>query len=128
MRYSHQIRMKYFFDTYAIIEILKDSESYKEFIGFEIITSAFNISEAYYFFIEYNGKGEASKMFDKLKFSLLDVDREIAIKASLFRHENKKLKLSYADCIGYCLSKENGLIFLTGDDGFKNLDNVEFVK
>jgi hypothetical protein len=40
----------------------------------------------------------------------------------------KKLDLSYADALGYAVSLRLMLKFLTGDDAFKNLENVEFVK
>ena len=40
----------------------------------------------------------------------------------------KKLDLSYADAIGYAVSLRLMLMFLTGDDAFKNLEKVEFVK
>ncbi len=120
--------MSYFFDTYAIIETLKNSQSYIRFNDIEIVTSAFNISETYYFFLEYLGRQKADEIFEKLKVNLQEADRETAIKASLFRYENKKLRLSYADCIGYCFAKQLGIKFLTGDDGFEKIDNVEFVK
>ncbi len=42
--------------------------------------------------------------------------------------ENKKLNLSYVDVVGYILSKRLGVGFLTGDEGFKHLDNVIFIK
>ena len=45
-----------------------------------------------------------------------------------FRLKNKKMDLSYADCIGYIYACENNLKFLTGDEKFKDMDNVEFVK
>ena len=36
--------------------------------------------------------------------------------------------ISYTDAVGYVMSKSLGLKFLTGDEAFKNLENVEFVK
>jgi predicted nucleic acid-binding protein len=120
--------MKYFFDTYAIIELIKNSESYLAYNKYPLITSTFNVSETYYFFLEYFGRSKADYIFSKLNINILEVDKDVAIKASIFRHENKKLKLSYADCIGYCLAKSYNMKFLTGDDGFKNIENVEFVK
>ncbi len=48
--------------------------------------------------------------------------------AMKFKLENKKEKLSYVDCIGYALSKELGINFLTGDQKFEGIEGVEFVK
>src|SRR3989344_7295452 len=120
--------MSYFFDTYAIIEIINQSLNYLRFKEQNIITSALNISEVYYILMDRFGESFADNVVNNLNVTILEFNKTIAIRASKFRYKNKKLKLSYADCIGYCLSKENGLIFLTGDDGFKNLNNVEFVK
>ena len=39
-----------------------------------------------------------------------------------------KQKISFIDCIGYLIAKKNNAKFLTGDEHFRNKDNVEFVK
>ena len=36
--------------------------------------------------------------------------------------------LSIPDCIGFIVAKRYGVKFLTGDEAFRNFDNVEFVK
>lgn len=120
--------MNYYFDTYAIIELIKDSDSYQKFKKEIIITGALNITEAHYYLTEFLSEKEADYLINQLNLSLLDLDKDIAVEASKFRFRNKKLRMSYADCLGYELSKKNNLIFLTGDDAFKNFDNVEFVK
>ncbi len=61
--------------------------------------------------------------------------------ATEFRHEDvkdgmkrrlelrkKRLDLSYADALDYAVSLRLRLKFLTGDEAFKDLENVEFVK
>ena len=40
----------------------------------------------------------------------------------------KKEKLSYIDCLGYEVAKKLKIKFLTGDEGFRDKENVEFVK
>ena len=45
-----------------------------------------------------------------------------------FRFLNKKSNLSYIDCIGYITAFKKEVKFVTGDDQFKNMKNVEFVK
>lgn len=120
--------MYYFFDSYAIIEIIKNNQNYQKFEEFLVITNALNIAEVHYFLMEYIGEAEDDKAIQSLNINLLDVSKEIAIDASKLRFANKKLKLSYADCLGYILSKKNNLIFITGDDAFKNFYYVEFVK
>ena len=49
-------------------------------------------------------------------------------RACEFRLQNKNKELSYIDCIGYIIAVEKKIKFLTGDEGFRNIGNVEFVK
>ena len=39
-----------------------------------------------------------------------------------------RMYLSYVDCIGYMISRQLGIKFLTGDEQFKDFEGVEFVK
>jgi len=120
--------MNYYFDTYAIIEIIKDSLAYQKFKETTIITGALNIAETHYFLIEFADENEADKMIEGLNLVLLEPNKDTAIQASKFRFKNKKLKMSYADCLGYTLAQKNDLIFVTGDDAFKDFNGVEFIK
>lgn len=120
--------MDCFFDSYAVIEIIKNNQDYLEFKEKTIITDALNIAEVHYFLIEYASESEADKIIKSLNVELKDLDKDTAVNASKFRHKNKKLKLSYADCLGYILAKNNNLLFLTGDDAFKEFENVRFIK
>ena len=119
--------MKYFFDTYAIIEIIEENKNYDKYKEEEIITSILNVGELYYALLKKNA--EAAEIWhEKLKQSAVLVDAEIIKKAMKFRFENKNKKFSLVDGAGYIIAKERGLRFLTGDEGFKNFENVEFVK
>ena len=40
----------------------------------------------------------------------------------------EKKALSYADCINYSIAEKMNLKLLTGDEDFRDLKNVEFVK
>lgn len=118
----------YFFDSYAIIELIKGNENYN-FIKEEIITtSVMNLAEVYYAILLSQNKEFADEIINSLNIYLIEITSEVAINAALFRFKNKKLKLSYIDCIGYLLAKSNNLLFLTGDKEFQNFDCVEFVK
>lgn len=48
----------------------------------------------------------------------------------ILRYElrRKKLNISYADALGYFLSRKMGIKFLTGDPAFEKLKGVEFVR
>ena len=118
----------YFYDSYAIIEHINNKPAYHRFNSFEIITNTLNLCEAHYILSDLISIEYADNAIINLKATILQVTKEIAIKASKMRFINKKLKLSYADCIGYACAIENDLKFLTGDDGMKSFEDVEFVK
>ena len=118
----------YFFDSYAIVELINNKPSFNKFINVPIITSALNIAEIHSVFLNLLPENKANELIKSLRITLIEPDRDTAITASLFRFHNKKLKLSYADCLGYCLAQSKNLIFLTGDDAFNGTKGVEFVK
>lgn len=120
--------MKYFFDTYAIIEIIKENKSYKKYLDEEITTSHLNIGELYYFLTKSYSKELADLWYNKLKDTSLFIELDTIIEAMIFRKENKNKNFSFIDCVSYIISKKNKLIFLTGDKEFKDMPNVEFVK
>lgn len=118
----------YFFDTYAIIEIIKGNKNYKKFENYNILTSVLNIGELYYILLKEHGKKIAGQWIRTFNFDLIDIKPEIVIEAAQFRFVNRAKNLSYIDCIGYILAKEKSLKFLTGDKEFKNLPDVEYIK
>ena len=118
----------YYFDTYAIIELLEGNPLYEFAKGDTIITSTMNLAELYYSLLLENGKDNADSILEKLNFEFLEITSEIATSSSFFRFRNKKAKLSYIECVGYNLAKKNNLLFLTGDKEFESFDNVKFVK
>ena len=119
---------KYFFDTYAIFEILHKNINYEKYITEPIITSLLNLGELYYGFLKDGNKNSAEEWKKKLENCIIGFDSEIIAKAMNFRYANKKKNFSFIDCVGYTIAAENKLIFLTGDEQFKRIANVEFVK
>jgi len=120
--------MPYFFDTYAIIELMKNNPNYEKFKEFEIITSIMNIGELYNIILRSKGKERAGKWFESCDFELLELTPEIMVKSIYFRYENLTKNISAADAVGYILSLKHNLKFLTGDKQFEKMPNVEFAK
>ena len=121
--------MEYFFDSGAIIDIIEGVESYLKFKELPIITTTLNISEVYFYFLKEHNEQTADYVMKALNFKFVNIIKfDAAIKAARLRFKNKKENLSYADCIGYIIAREIGIKFLTGDEKFKNKENVEFVK
>lgn len=120
--------VNYFFDTYALIELTKNNPNYAAFLEEPVTTTRFNLAELFYIILAELGAGRAKAEFQKFRDFEAEVPDGILFEAMKFRLANKKKGFSYADAIGYIFTLENKLKFLTGDDAFKNMDNVEFVK
>ncbi len=119
----------YFFDSYAIIEILKENPNYKRFADEPITLTIFNLVEIYYSVLRDYPEEKAEKIYEIYKKAVVEVDDEIFKEAMKFRKKvYKNKKISYADAIGYAYALKHKMKFLTGDKEFKELENVEFVK
>jgi len=118
----------YFFDTYAIIEILKANPLYLKYKNYKVIMTILNLIELHYKLLrDFNAK-LADKMMDKYLKCVVNIDNAIIKEASEFKLINKAKRLSMSDVVGYTTASRYGVKFLTGDKQFKGLNNVEFVK
>ena len=115
----------FFFDTYAIFEILQGSPPYKAFALGDGLTTIFNLAELNYA-AKRQGKAEADHWVRECASSLTDVTVTDVMEAMSLRVMRRAL--SIPDAIGYVVAKRLGLRFLTGDKEFRDMDNVEFVK
>ncbi len=120
---------RFFYDSYAIIEFINNNTKFiSYFTENDGVTTLYNAMEVYYSIIREGGVTEAKKALELLKPIMVYPDWSYVEESMKFRLENKEKKLSYADCLGYIMAKRLKIKFLTGDEGFRNLSNVEFVK
>ena len=120
--------INYFFDTYAIVEILKENMNYESYKDFQATITIFNLAELYWSCLDSFNKEELEKIYAEYKEAVVEIDDETLKEAVKFRKEHKKQNLSYTDCIGYIYAKRHKMRFLTGDKEFQHLENVEFAK
>ena len=116
----------YFFDTYAFFEIIEGNPKYEIYKESIVITTIFNLAE-----LNYNLKKEMTyEMADSYLEKYWDCMEDINIKdiKNAMNLKSKNREFSIPDAIGYAVAERLGIKFLTGDEGFKNLDNVEFIK
>jgi hypothetical protein len=122
---------EFFYDSYALVEYVNANNKFKKYFeGRQGITTRLNLMELYYSLLKYVGKGKAEVIYDSFLPLAADVPDEVIKRAMEFRLEMKakKANLSYIDAIGYQLALEKNARFLTGDNAFKGMNNVEFVK
>lgn len=119
--------MNYFFDSYAIIELLKRNPSFVKYEQYPLITGFMNKTEVGWWAILKHGDRLAEALTKSIA-NVVYVSDDIIIDALRLRLAEKKRDLSYADCIGYCFARKSGFLFLTGDKQFEDMPGVEFVK
>mgnify|MGYP001563083585 FL=1 len=120
--------MKYFLDTYALIEIAEGSPKYQKYLDSDAVTLKDNLAELYYFLLKKYDEKTADFFLDKFSKVAAELPVAIIANAMSFRHKHAKTRFSYVDCLGYIYAVENKRIFLTGDRAFEGMENVELVR
>lgn len=118
----------FFFDTYAIIEILKGNSKYEKYKECKAIISAFNLAELHLHITREFGGEIANNVLEEYSKHVIDFQLKDIKETTNFKIKYAKRKVSIPDSIGYVISKRLNIKFLTGDGKFEDLDNVEFVK
>ena len=123
-----ELEAEYFFDTYAIIEILKQNPNYEKYKEEKATLTIFNLAEICWSCLYDFNEQELNEIYNKYKEAVVEIEDDTLKEAMKFRKEHKKKDLSYTDCIGYIYAKKHNMRFLTGDKEFTKLENVEFMK
>jgi predicted nucleic acid-binding protein len=116
----------FFFDTYALFEIIRGNPNYAQYKNKKAIITIFNLAEFNYNLKKEHTKGIADKISGEYKQSVVKVSFNDITEAMDMKSKNRHL--SIPDVIGYAVAKRLNIKFLTGDKEFANLQNVEFVK
>jgi len=121
-----------FLDSYALIAILLGNPTYRDVAIKSGVVGVSNLAEAYYILRTQHSVDVAEQAYSLVSMLVVEIPLSTIRSAMIFREEfnkkNRKQALSYADAIGYTYARENGLDFVTGDDAFKGLDGVRFIK
>ncbi len=127
----------YLIDTYALIEwFVEGSKSYERYFADINRESGFvtelTLLEFYHRVFHKAGKEKADEALDIIlgNLKVIDLNLELIIEASMFRSRMLGMKkdVSYADSVNYIAAKNLKVKLLTGDEAFRDMENVEFVK
>jgi len=120
--------VRYYFDTYALIELLK-REDFLRYAAKGFATSRWNLAELLVIDLREHGEAAARRHFQRFLGACEDPTDEDLLRAALFREEQRKHRrlLSFVDALGYVLARRLSLRFLTGDRAFRGLANVVLV-
>ena len=119
---------RFFYDSYSVLAYLSDRPGYAVYFEKNTgILTRLNLMEICYAMLRTHGARAAHEVIEaysqyEVDFSLSDIEAAMKL-----RHELRNLELSYADALGYYISKKEGLDFLTGDKAFKGLPGVRFL-
>src|SRR3989338_9481800 len=111
----------YFYDTYAIIEILKDNPRYLFYSDKPIFITKLNLFEIYYYLLRTQGEMLSDEFYRAYEERIMEYDFSVIKAAAKLKMTFRERKISMTDCIGYSLALSKGLKFLTGDRAFKDL-------
>jgi len=121
----------FFADTYAIIEILKGSSHYRTYKDAVLVTTEFNLAEFAYA-VARDYPDTATEICSRVRHGMRlyhPGDRDYLHAAHIRRQGALKgKKFSLIDCVGYSVAESLSLPFLTGDEEFRGMNGVEFVK
>lgn len=114
-----------------MIEYIRGNKAYlKYFSSLDLKTSILNLTELYFHVLRDAGERKAEDtymLFKQFSVPIIDEDVKEGMKFRL-RLKARRTDVSYADAIGYAMAERMKAKFLTGDNSFKALSNVEFVK
>lgn len=115
-----------FLDTYAMIELFRGNSAYAAFRDMRGILTKFNLAEFNHALKKELPENQADIETSYFTDLLVDVSPQEIMEAMSLKRKNKDL--SIPDAIGYTVAKKRGVLFLTGDSDFKNIDGVIFLK
>ena len=120
----------YFYDTYALVEIINGNPNYLNYTNFKMITTKLNLLELYSNLLRNSNAEKAEYYYNLYSINCVNINDDIIKEAvRLWILMRKKAKRpSYIDCIGYIIARKLKIKFLTGDKEFKDMQNVEFVR
>lgn len=119
---------QYFFDTYALIEMLKGNPHYEPYRRARCATTRFHLTEFYYILLKDFGEGTAERSYAAFRPFVIDVEDEDIKNACRLRLKLRKRSVSYVDALGYTIAKRRGIPLLTGDKEFEGVQGVEFIR
>jgi len=103
---------------------VRGNERYRRYLAAELFTSLWNLVELYLALLRDRGDMDAKRQFARFRRIAVDVPDDWLFEAMVFKRDHPRL--SSADAIGYSAAQRLAARFLTGDNAFRRMGNVEF--
>lgn len=121
----------YLADSYALVAHLKDAPPYRPYFDeADLAITSMHLVEVGYWLIKEDREAEMNDALGALHPLVVDPPARVAHEAARFRRSMVRsgADCSYVDAWGYATAQWLGIPFLTGDDDFRKVPGVEFVK
>ncbi len=105
---------------------MRGNPRYRRYLASELRTSLWNLVELYLAILRDRGEAEARRQFARFRGISVEPEDEWLFEAMALKA--RRPKLSYADAVGYTSARRLGARFLTGDEAFRRLEDVEFCR
>ena len=105
---------------------MRGNPRYRRYLPAELRTSLWNLVELYLAILRDRGDAEARRQFGRFRAIAVEPDDEWLFEAMALKA--RRSRLSYADAVGYTVARRVGARFLTGDEAFRRLPDVEFCR
>jgi predicted nucleic acid-binding protein len=118
-------------DSYAFLALIEGNDRYRAiFARGCFVTTAMNVVEVYTALMRRMEPAEARAFAKRMLSVVVEVPPETALSAAEFRRKMRESgkDCSHIDAWGWAAAKALGRKFLTGDQAFKGVENVEFVR
>ena len=115
-------------DAYALVEINNGNPKFAALLSEDVVITDLTFAEFYGDLLRRYDKKTADYWHIKLAAFCRAVNREILLKAIVYRIEHAEENLSFFYCVGYVFSLENNFRFVTGDKAFEYKEDAEFIK
>lgn len=117
-------------DTYALLAHYDGARAYRPFFEQEIVTTALNAVEFAHALMVRGHTKRLGELLPPVLSIVVEPDHEVVQAAARFKHERRAAgaKCSYVDAWGYATARSLDAAFLTGDEDFRGVPGVKFVK
>lgn len=122
---------RFFYDSYAVLAFTSGNSSYRKYFEeHDGVLTKLNLLEIFYRSLEQHGLKAATDILETFSKYLVDFGMSDIADSMKLRLEQRQegRALSYADALGYSLSRKMGIRFLTGDKAFSKLNGVEYIE
>jgi hypothetical protein len=116
------------FDTYALMALANGNSAYAAYQHEEFFIPDTTLAEFSWLLLRDFNADMREIWMSALEPYARPVDQDLLVGAMEFRYKNRKKDISFFDAVGYAVSLRERCPFVTGDEAFKGMENVEFVK